>query len=606
MITPMKKVTVLCLSSAKAETLEVLRTMGIMHLTPLQAPAGATLNAARSEMSRVQKAIEVIPDKVPKGTAQTAPAESGDALVGEIQKLISARKESEDSIAQAEASLARYEVFGNLDPESVAALEKSGVYVRLYESEHGKPFSVDGDGLLFPFGSNAGGDCYAVVNCGTEPVKVKGNYANLPLPPHSIAAIRKTKNDAHAELVNVEKRLAELSSQKKVLRNRLKDAADVCSFEEAAAGMLSSTTVSAVKGFCPAPRVDELQRAAKQYGWGIQVEDPADDDDVPTLLAFKPAIAPMKFLYDIIGISPGYREVDVSSVFLCFFSLFFAMIVGDAVYGFLFLAVTLYARKKMPEASSAGFHFMELMSGATIFWGIINASYLGLKPDVAHWTYYLDLTNYAWTPVWIKTAMLWIRDSLHVQQFCFCIGVVHLSIAHIWNIKVKIQQKSTVALAQLGWLCTTWCMFFLANYMVLQIAMPKIMLPLFITGVTLLVLFSVPPSKLKEEWISIPMLALNLVSNFVDVISYIRLFAVGMSGAAIAEAFNGMLSPLFGSVFGLLAAALVLLFVHALNVALGIMGVAVHAVRLNTLEFSNGLDLQWSGFPFSPFSRHKH
>ncbi|PWJ52978.1 hypothetical protein BGX12_1891, partial [Fibrobacter sp. UWR4] len=91
-----------------------------------------------------------------------------------------------------------------------------------------------------------------------------------------------------------------------------------------------------------------------------------------------------------------------------------------------------------------------------------------------------------------------------------------------------------------------------------------------------------------------------------DVISYIRLFAVGLSGAAIAESFSEMLSPMFGSVGGLLGAAIVLLFVHALNIALAVMGVAVHAVRLNTLEFSNGLDLQWSGFGFNPFKKRKN
>ena len=102
------------------------------------------------------------------------------------------------------------------------------------------------------------------------------------------------------------------------------------------------------------------------------------------------------------------------------------------------------------------------------------------------------------------------------------------------------------------------------------------------------------------------MLVLDIVNSFTDVISYIRLFAVGMSGAAIAEAFNGMLSPLFGSAVGVAGAALVLLGVHGLNIALAVMGVAVHAVRLNTLEFSNGLGLEWSGFAFTPFAKQKN
>ncbi len=194
----------------------------------------------------------------------------------------------------------------------------------------------------------------------------------------------------------------------------------------------------------------------------------------------------------------------------------------------------------------------------------------------------------------------------HIQLFCFCIAVVHLSIAHAWNVVVRLKRKSSTFMAQVGWLMGAWVMFFLACNMVLGIDMPKFVIPMFIVEVVLLVLFTVPPSRLKQDFISIPMLVLDIVNSFTDVISYIRLFAVGMSGAAIAEAFNGMLSPLFGSAVGVAGAALVLLGVHGLNIALAVMGVAVHAVRLNTLEFSNGLGLEWSGFAFSPFAKQKN
>jgi V/A-type H+/Na+-transporting ATPase subunit I len=251
------------------------------------------------------------------------------------------------------------------------------------------------------------------------------------------------------------------------------------------------------------------------------------------------------------------------------------------------------------------------------------------------------LTNYGFLPEPIRNAMLWIRTSApadpakfavyhewlsglsmfpasftpmdagesqmqHVQFFCFCLAVVHLSIAHVWNIIVRLRRKDSTFMAQVGWLLCCWCMFALANYMVLGMNLPDFVLPMFITAAVILVLFSVPPKRLKQEWISIPMLVLNIVNSFTDVISYIRLFAVGMSGAAIADAFNGMLSPLFGSFVGIAGAAFVLLFVHALNIALAVMGVAVHAVRLNTLEFSNGLDLQWSGFAYAPFAKSKN
>jgi len=259
----------------------------------------------------------------------------------------------------------------------------------------------------------------------------------------------------------------------------------------------------------------------------------------------------------------------------------------------------LVAQAKMPKAPKAAFHFLILMSCTTIVWGFLNNSFLGFSPAA------LDLAQKSFLPEGVRKVALWVRDASNVQYLCFILGVIHLTIAHIWNFILRLKQKSTTALAQLGWLFSTWFMFFLASNMVLKKEMPEFAMPLFITGLVLIVLFMVQPKNIKKEWISFPMLIFDVINNFVDIISYIRLFAVGMAGVAIAQAFNMMLSPLFGSAVGIAVSVIALFFVHCLNIALGIMGVAVHALRLNTLEFSNHLGLQWSGSEFTPFVKQK-
>ena len=99
-------------------------------------------------------------------------------------------------------------------------------------------------------------------------------------------------------------------------------------------------------------------------------------------------------------------------------------------------------------------------------------------------------------------------------------------------------------------------------------------------------------------------LPFDFIGSFTDVLSYIRLFAVGMAGVAIAQSFNGMAMDVMKSspwfiIFGIL----IIIFGHVLNLALGFMGVLVHAVRLNTLEFSNHSSLTWSGSKFKPFKK---
>ena len=643
MITPMKKVTILTLASHKEETLKALREMEIIHLTPLQNAVGASVNGAKGAVARVQKAMEVVPDKLRKGVTPAAKGASGVTLVEEIQTLISDKKNAEIQLEQAKEELEKLHAFGNLDPRTVKELAAKGIFVRLYLVDLSKePFEVEGDNAYkHVFGKDENGTYIAVFTKGDAPASVKGAFTELAMPLKSLEEYRMIEEESNTTISAVDERFAQLASVKDDLEDRLLEVTDRYNLVEASASMLQNKGLAALQGFCPEPRVAEISAAAKANGWGIRVEDPTDEDNIPTLLGYNKLSRPMQCLYDIIGISPGYNEVDVSSVFLCFFSLFFAMIVGDMAYGLLFLGLAMFARSKMPKASSAGFHFVYLMSWATIIWGAINANFLGLTPELAGWSYYLDIANYNFIPEGVRNVLYWIRSSAptdptrfeaykqfcetftflpasfvpkaagpsqmqHIQLFCFCIAVVHLSIAHAWNVVVRLKRKSSTFMAQVGWLMGAWVMFFLACNMVLGIDMPKFVIPMFIVEVVLLVLFTVPPSRLKQDFISIPMLVLDIVNSFTDVISYIRLFAVGMSGAAIAEAFNGMLSPLFGSAVGVAGAALVLLGVHGLNIALAVMGVAVHAVRLNTLEFSNGLGLEWSGFAFSPFAKQKN
>ena len=173
MITPMKKVTVLTVAGAVEETLQALRTLEILHLTPLQAAAGAKLNHARGEVNRVQKALEVVPEKAPKGVTPVKDAAPAASLIDEIQQLVAESKQAEIDKEQAEEELTKLSMFKNLDPATAAALQAKGIYVKLYQLHDGKvPFELDGEGSIEEFGQDENGKYVAVVSKGEAPVAV--------------------------------------------------------------------------------------------------------------------------------------------------------------------------------------------------------------------------------------------------------------------------------------------------------------------------------------------------------------------------------------------------------------------------------------------------
>ena len=92
---------------------------------------------------------------------------------------------------------------------------------------------------------------------------------------------------------------------------------------------------------------------------------------------------------------------------------------------------------------------------------------------------------------------------------------------------------------------------------------------------------------------------LNTISCFGNVMSYIRLFAVGMAGLAISQSFNGLASGFSGPL--LIMGAAVVIIGHALNLVMCILSVVVHGVRLNVLEFSGQAGIEWTGIAYDPF-----
>ena len=133
---------------------------------------------------------------------------------------------------------------------------------------------------------------------------------------------------------------------------------------------------------------------------------------------------------------------------------------------------------------------------------------------------------------------------------------------------------------------------------------PLFIYPVFGVSLFLLFFFTLKRSELKTGGIELGMLPLSIVSTLGDIISYVRLFAVGLASVKVAENFNDMAInnglPLWAKIIPMM---FILLIGHGLNFAMAGLSILVHAVRLNALEFSNHKGITWSGYAFKPFKR---
>lgn len=580
MIVPMKKLLLLCPAADRESSLTALRELGVVHVEPVRPPEGGDVEKARQHLHYIQRALEVV--KPGAGGASTG--RKPEELIREIVDTTRDLKDTMDRLEELAREQQRIGPFGSFDPAAAAALRERGLDVRLFQVPPGHSIPEVPGAVVRVLSRDKQGIYLAAI--GRAPLAL--GHPEIRYPDQSLDDMRAESSALERRRADLQDRLDAFSSDYPALLAFQKDAEDQLRFAEARAGLGEHNPVVYLRGYCPSDAVASVRDASKKNGWALFVQEPDPDDPVPTLIRNPRWVRPIKTVLDFIGVLPGYREMDISPVFLLFLSLFFAMLVGDAGYGLLFIGLTFWARRRMPRAPAYPFQLLYLMSACTVVWGAVTGTWFG----AGHLPPMLD-----------RLTVDWLKNPKNVMLLCFLIGSVHLTLAHLWVLARTWNHPR--ALAQIGWIGVTWTMFLMARNLVLGHPLPAWTGWLIGGSAVLIVLFMTAPRDFKNEWFNHVMLPLNLVGNFVDVVSYIRLFAVGTAGYAVASSFNKMI--LGGGVEGVIAglvAALLLFLGHALNIALCVMGVLVHGVRLNTLEFSSHIGMTWSGRPYQPFRRH--
>ncbi len=588
MIVKMKKVTLLVSQKHVNNALGHLRGLGLMHIKHMREPSADAITSCEHKLQLLNRALNFL-----DGSGIQRKDLSKDQIsfyVKEIIILGRRQHELEARLKEFEGKHIWHKEWGDVWAHSLDELKKFGVFIKLYLGAKKDLKHLPKDSLVYVVGRSRGRvQLAAFFNSEEESL----NLEEIEAPSESLHSLQKKTAAVQRELEEVNKELAMASGyrgrfiecKEEILKRR--------EFYQVRFGMVHEEDICCVGGFCPQEAVSEITKAACEQGWATITQEPEDEEEVPTLIRTPRWVEIIKPIFKFMGTIPGYKEYDISFWFLLFFSIFFAMLVGDAGYGLVFLAATYFIRKKFKGGQKNIFFLLYVLSGATILWGALNGTWFGFE-KIAR----LPILNL----LVIERINSFVgSNQVFMIYLCFFIGAVHLTIAH--GIKAFRVINSRLALAQVGWICIIWSMNFVAGKLVLNKAVPKFTLGLFVLGAGLVIFFShIKKNIFKGALLSLAELPLKVISSFSDVVSYLRLFAVGYATVAVAMAFNNMaLGDGINSIFSGLIAAFILLFGHTLNILLALMAVVVHGIRLNMLEFSGHLDMEWSGVKYEPF-----
>jgi V/A-type H+-transporting ATPase subunit I len=420
----------------------------------------------------------------------------------------------------------------------------------------------------------------------------------LKLPTVPLVDLQEQLQDVEDSIENLETRRIGATRFIQALRNYLLDAQNASELGQANAMTHDESGIFALQGWCPVKQTGDVERLAQDLGLALDIQEPAPTDNPPIYLENSPNFAPGESLIQIYGM-PGYRTWDPSAMVFVSFVLFFGLIIADAGYGIILLVLALIFRGRLLRSGQKRFWelWLALALSACIY-GMLMGEYFGFEPPA--------------TSILEHIAILQPNlDKLNeLMAFSIGIGVVHVAIANL--ISMVHRWPSYSFYVHLGWLLvvvggySAWLFGFLApEPLIAHLGIWGLA-----AGLALVFCFSHPgPLNTRgiSQWFFGGLHGLTEASKiFGDVLSYLRLFALGLSSTYLALTFNQLSQDVasFGEL-GILFSFIILLFGHLMNFVLCIMAGTIHGLRLNFIEFYRwSQDADEEGMPFKPFQKY--
>lgn len=635
MIVQMKKVSLVVLNKERKEALKQLKKVGVVHLEHIEGK-GEQLAAFKESSSNAMNAVAILSEiKLPK--KMPAALKLGNAEIAskckDVLNLSEQKKKLQEEISSYSAEQERLAPWGGVTPADFAYLKEKNISLKMYEIPEDKYNLIDENSKTICVNHYKKIVRFVLLDATDErPAGFPAEAFEVPMPEFSTEELKSKIELDKAEIQKIDEKLASLAVFVPQMKEFEKLLEKDIEFENIYSGMEQetdgkSTDLAWISGFVPVDSIEKLQNAVKQNGWALACSDPAEDDEVPTKLKNNKFVSLIYPLTDFLGTVPGYHEYDISGWFLLFFTVFFGMIFGDGGYGALVAVASLIMILKSvaKKQKVAPILNLALLLGiATIAWGTVTCTWFGLSPEqLPSWLVNLSVPpisnarTEAWLPFWSDDPSKGtLTTAQNLQIFCFTLGFLQLSVAHFKGI--ARYHKSLKMLGELGSLLQLWGMYYVVLNMVVSsqifgfceliygIPVGKVSIGLVAFGFALSFVFSNYDGSIGKSILesckNIISVLLGVVNVFSDIVSYIRLWAVGLAGAAISNTVNTMAGPILGHAILFIAAIILLVFGHGLNMVLNLLSVIVHGVRLNTLEFSNHLGMSWSGFKYTPFA----
>lgn len=608
MVTKMTKYSFILLSEQTEGFLNSLQELGVVDISRSLKPIDEQSSGMLAEADRAKKALSIL-------AACKAESEKDFKFDG---CPVDAVLETQDRIAEiaAEIAAAKKEIavrqpWGSFSSEDIHKLESQGLKLRFYSCMKKKFDPSWAEIQPLEVISETESKVFFVT---VSPAQEEYSFPleAIPAPEGSVNEEEEKLALLQSKLEKEQQLLANLKSCSDEIRKAYNDSLSRLDlyFAEAATEKAVDNYLTVLTGFAPTSDDKRLCASFDSMDIYYSHEAATKEDNPPVKLKNNWFAKNFEVLTGMYGV-PAYDEFDPTPVLGPFFMLFFAMCMGDAGYGILLMLIALVLRLKMKDSSLGKMHrLIAFLGGMTFVVGIFLGTFFGMS-----------ILEASWAPAWLKGLCIdgWFPDAkiagFPVQMvLAVAIGVLHICLAMIIktiNFTKRFGFKKTVA----TW---GWTTLIVGGLVVVSLGMTEVLsaeafkwtiIALAVVSGLAIYVFNTPGRNPLLNIGSGLWDTYNMVTGLLgDVLSYIRLYALGLAGGMLGNAFNIMGTMILDiPVPGVnwVFCIIILIFGHVLNLAMSCLGAFVHPLRLTFVEYFKNSGYEGSGAKYNPLTKKK-
>lgn len=605
MITKMKKLTFLVYHKEYDAFLNNLRDLGVVHIAEKQ--QGMADNSALQEKIRLSARLSatikllqnIKTEEKVTDDSETVSASRGMQILDEVDELLNHKSSLQQQILAYEKELAVLEPWGDFSPESIAKLRDSGYDIGFYISTEAN-FNEDWIEAYNAMVINRVASKVYFITFTKTNQEIDLDVERIKLPDRSYGQTQELIQCNKEELLRQEETLQNIARKdipsllaaRKELNGEIEFDQVVLNTEPAAGEKLML-----LQGWLPASEEDPIVAYLNSQSVYYDIKKPAPEDNVPIQLNNKGLFAwfePICKLYML----PKYNELDLTPFFAPFFMLFFGLCLGDSGYGlFLLLGVTLYRllARNIGQTMKPILSLVQLLAASTFFCGMLTGTFFGANFYDLDWPFIQRM----------KQAIA--MDNNDMFQLSLLLGVIQILFGMILKaVNQAIQFGFKYAVGTIGWII-----------LLVSVGLAAVLPAVFPMGGTAhLVILAIAGAMIlfynspdKNIFINFGLGlwdSYNMVTGLLgDILSYVRLFALGLSGGILASVFNSLavgMSP-DNVIAGPIVMVLIFVIGHSINIFMNVLGAMVHPMRLTFVEFFKNSGYEGGGKEYKPFSK---